>query len=102
MGARNHTHTYTVALSCSVHPLPREGLSVLRHSVTNPIRFDFNSITGPLGQQREDLFNELYLEIPLQLEKKVVGVHNLDGNKVAEERKADINPHYFPWNKVAE
>lgn len=34
--------------------------------------------------------------------KKVVGVHNLDGNTVAEERKADINLHYFPWNKVAE
>lgn len=32
--------------------------------------------------------------------KKVVQVHNLDGNKVAVERKADISPHHFPWNKV--
>lgn len=61
-----HAHAH---MSCAVHPLIRKRLTVQWHSFSNPIRFDFNSITGLLGEQSGDPLNELYLEIPLRLKK---------------------------------
>lgn len=70
-----HTHSHRRAtMSCAVLPLPRKRLTVQWHSFSNPIRFDFNSITGLLGEQSRDPLNELYLEIPLGLKKSLKSI----------------------------